>query len=162
MRGGSRSTASPVKTCRAAIGAARSLRTVWNGDNWWIALRRLSADPITIADVAHEGRLEVASCIMPATTNIRRREGDLLKIDLGDDRNSYAQVATEPLSVFFDGSFTHDLPLVQIASLPVLFRIRVANYAIKHGRWAVVGRAVLAPEDQEEPFFINRTRSLDT
>ena len=108
---------------------------------------------MAIADVADDGRLEVASCIMPATTTVRRREGDLLKIDLGDDRHSYAQVAAEPLIVFFDGSFTHDLPPDQIASLPVLFRIWVANHAIKRGRWAVAGRAVLTLQDRKEPFF---------
>jgi len=90
---------------------------------------------------------------MRATTNVRRREGDLLKIDLGDDRHSYAQVAADPLIVFFDGSLTHDLPSDQIVSLPVLFRIWVANHAIKRGRWAVIGRTVLAPKNQEEPFF---------
>ena len=90
---------------------------------------------------------------MPATTTVRRREGDLLKIDLGDERHSYAQVAAEPLVVFFDGSFALDLPPDQIASLTVLFRIWVANHAIKRGRWPVVGRAVLAPDDRKEPFF---------
>jgi hypothetical protein len=90
---------------------------------------------------------------MCAKTNVRRREGDLLKIALGNNQHAYAQVAAEPLIVFFDGVFTDDPSPDQIASLSVLFRLLVANHAVKRGRWPVVGRAMLASEDQEEPFF---------
>ena len=75
----------------------------------------------------------------PAAKNVRRRDGDLLKIGLGDDRHSYAQVATEPLIVFFDGAYTEDLTPERIGPLPVLFRIWVANHAVTRGRWSVIG-----------------------
>jgi hypothetical protein len=90
---------------------------------------------------------------MKPSKKVRRREGDLIAIDLGDNRRSYAQVAAEPLIVFFDGCFTDSLPPEKAADLPVLFRLWVANHAITRGRWQVVGRATLTPENQEEPFF---------
>ncbi|SMQ63247.1 Immunity protein 26 [Altererythrobacter xiamenensis] len=84
---------------------------------------------------------------------IRRRIGDILKIDLGDGIQSYAQVADEPLVVFFGGFFTEALPPEQAIDLPVWFRIWVHNDAIKKGRWHVLGNAPLAAENAAEPYF---------
>jgi hypothetical protein len=90
---------------------------------------------------------------MKPPKNVRRREGDLLAIDLDDSRRSYAQVAAEPLIVFFKGCFANDLTPEEIDGLPVLCRLWVANHAITRGRWSVIGRTALAPENQKEPFF---------
>ncbi|WP_088184356.1 immunity 26/phosphotriesterase HocA family protein [Sphingobium sp. Z007] len=90
---------------------------------------------------------------MKPSKNVRRREGDLLAIDLEDGRRSYAHVAAEPLIVFFEGCFTDNLTSEEIGGLPILCRLWVANHAITKGRWSIVGRAALAPENQEEPFF---------
>ncbi|MBZ9649955.1 immunity 26/phosphotriesterase HocA family protein, partial [Sphingobium sp. 3R8] len=90
---------------------------------------------------------------MKPPKNVRRREGDLLAIDLDDGRRSYAQVAAEPLIVFFKGCFANNLTPEEIVVLPILFRLWVANHAITRGRWSVVEKAALAPENQEEPFF---------
>lgn len=84
---------------------------------------------------------------------VRRREGDLLAIHLGDGRRSYAQVAAEPLIIFFDGDFENELSAGEVSNLPVLFRLWVANHAVTCGRWPVIGQGTLAPENQEEPFF---------
>jgi Immunity protein 26 len=90
---------------------------------------------------------------MKPPKNVRRREGDLLAIDLDDGRRSYAQVAAEPLIVFFEGCFANNPTPEEIVVLPVLFRLWVANHAVTRGRWSVVGKAALAPENQVEPFF---------
>jgi hypothetical protein len=84
---------------------------------------------------------------------VRRRVGDILKIDLGDGVHSYGQVAEEPLVVFFDGAFSEALPPEQATALPVLFRIWVHNDAVKTGIWEVIGNLPLAPENAVEPFF---------
>jgi hypothetical protein len=84
---------------------------------------------------------------------VRRREGDVLKIALGDGRHSYAQVSGDPLVVFFEGAFTDDLPLSRVPHLPVLFRIWVHDDAIKKGVWPVIGNQPLTPENEAEPFF---------
>ena len=90
---------------------------------------------------------------MQTGSEFRRREGDLLKINLGDGRHSYAQVAAEPLIIFFDDASADDLALESVTSLPVLFRLWVANHAVMRGRWPVVSRGVLSPECRAEPFF---------
>jgi hypothetical protein len=84
---------------------------------------------------------------------VRRREGDIVKIDLGDGRHSYAQVSYDPLIVFFEGTFTEDVPLGDVAQLPVLFRVWVHNDAIKKGLWPVVGNQPLSAENAAEPYF---------
>lgn len=84
---------------------------------------------------------------------VRRREGDVLKIALGDGRHSYAQVSGDPLVVFFEGAFTDDLPLSRVPQLSVLFRIWVQDDAIKKGVWPVLGNEPLTPENAAEPFF---------
>jgi hypothetical protein len=84
---------------------------------------------------------------------IRRREGDILKLDLGEGRHSYAQVGGDPLIVFFEGAFTDDVPLDEVPQLPVLFRIWVHDDAIKKGIWPVLGNQPLAADNSVEPFF---------
>jgi hypothetical protein len=84
---------------------------------------------------------------------VRRREGDVLKIALGDGRHSYAQVSGDPLVVFFGGAFTDDLPLSRVPHLPVLFRIWVHDDAIKKAFWPVIGNQPLTTENAAEPFF---------
>jgi hypothetical protein len=90
---------------------------------------------------------------MQRVSKVRRREGDLLKIDLGDGCYSYAQVAAEPLVVFFEGGSADDLAPEDLSRLPVLFRLWVANHAVTSGRWPVIGRAALTGENRAEPFF---------
>lgn len=87
---------------------------------------------------------------------VRRREGDILRIDLGDGRHVYAQVAREPVIVFFDATYADDLPLECVARLPVLFRLWVMNHAITRGRWTVIGHHALAAENAAEPFFFKQ------
>jgi hypothetical protein len=84
---------------------------------------------------------------------VKRREGDVLKIALGDSCHSYAQVSGDPLIIFFEGAFADDLPLSRVPHLPVLFRIWVHDDAIKKGLWPVVGSQLLTPENAAEPFF---------
>lgn len=88
-----------------------------------------------------------------ANKRIRRRLGDVLKISLGDGRHSYAQVAEEPLIVFFDGAFTEEPSPDRVVGLPVLFRIWVHNDAVKRGLWPVIGNQPVAPENATEPYF---------
>lgn len=84
---------------------------------------------------------------------VRRRLGDIVRIDLGQGGHSYGQVADEPLLVFFDAVFTEAPPPEQAVKLPVLFRIWVNNDAVQKGVWAVVGNRPLATENAVEPYF---------
>lgn len=84
---------------------------------------------------------------------IRRKVGDLLLIDIGSGRHAYAQVAAEPLVIFFEGAFDEDIAIDRIPSLSVAFRLWVANHAITKGTWPVIGSRPLQPENAEEPLF---------
>lgn len=84
---------------------------------------------------------------------VRRRAGDILKISLGGGVQSYAQVAEEPLIVFFDGAWSEELPIDRVIGLPALFHIWVHNDAVKNGIWPVIGNRPLAPEHAAEPYF---------
>ena len=84
---------------------------------------------------------------------VRRRAGDILKISLGGGVHSYAQVAEEPLIVFFDGAWSEELQLDRVIGLPALFRIWVHNDAVKKGIWPVIGNQPLALEHAVEPYF---------
>jgi len=84
---------------------------------------------------------------------VRRRVGDILLIDLGSGRHAYAQVADEPLVIFFEGTFDEEVATEHIPSLPVAFRLWVSNHAITKGTWPVIGSKPLPPANAEEPFF---------
>jgi hypothetical protein len=84
---------------------------------------------------------------------VRRRAGDILKINLGGGIHSYAQVAEEPLIVFFDEAGSEEVQLDRIIRLPALFRIWVHNDAVKKGIWPVIGNQQLAPKHAAEPYF---------
>lgn len=87
---------------------------------------------------------------------IRRKVGDLLRIDLGSGRHAYAQVADEPLIIFFEGTFDEEMGTEHIPSLPVAFRLWVSNHAITKGTWPVVGSQPLLPANAEEPLFFKQ------
>jgi hypothetical protein len=84
---------------------------------------------------------------------VRRKPGDIVRIELGEGRHAYAQVADAPLMIFFDGTFEEEVPVEQISKLPVAFRFWVYNHAITRGTWPVIGSQPLAPANAEEPFF---------
>jgi hypothetical protein len=103
------------------------------------------------ADIAPTGRFDLA--LVMTSKRIRRRAGDILKISLGGGVHSYAQVAEEPLIVFFDGAWNEELPPGRVIGLTALFRIWVHNDAVKNGTWPVIGNQPLAPEHAAEPYF---------
>ena len=79
--------------------------------------------------------------------------GDILLIDLGSGRHAYAQVADEPLVIFFEGTFDEEVATEHIPRLPVAFRLWVFNHAITRGTWPVIGSKPLSPANAEEPVF---------
>ena len=86
----------------------------------------------------------------------RRRVGDILKIDLGGNLHAYAQVATDPIIVFFDGVHEADVPFENVSTWPVAFRLAVMTYAVKSGVWPVVGFQPLSSANAVEPTFFKQ------
>ena len=73
----------------------------------------------------------------------RRKVGDIVKIDLGDEFHTYARVLEEALFAFYDSRTREDPSIDEILSRPVLFIVSVMNHAVTRGRWKVVGNAQL-------------------
>lgn len=90
----------------------------------------------------------------------KRIVGDIVAIELSNNRFAYGIVLPEPLFGFFDivsSGETSLLPEV-IASRPILFRIDVQRYAITKGVWKVIGHVNPPPALLESPkFFIQST-----
>ena len=84
---------------------------------------------------------------------VRRREGDVVQIPLGNREWGFGRVLEDPLIAVYDLRSTDSLPLEEIQSAPVLFKIWVMNHAIKEGRWEVIGNAPLEPDLEEEVRF---------
>lgn len=89
----------------------------------------------------------------PRQRRVKRKVGDILRIDMGDGQHTYAQVAADPLVVFFEGIFTGAVSVDEIVTLPVAFTLNVFRHAVTKGIWPVVGSRPLEPENRREPFF---------
>lgn len=83
----------------------------------------------------------------------RRKEGQIVKVPLGEDAFSLAIVLREPLVSFFDKAFANDVRTYSIANLPVAFTIMVMNDAITSGRWEVVGQTDIPERLKVVPKF---------
>jgi hypothetical protein len=73
----------------------------------------------------------------------KRNLGDILKIDLGENFHSYCHTLGDASYAFYEGRFDEDQKIDQIIHLPILFKIAVMDYAVKFGRWAIVGNSPL-------------------
>lgn len=73
----------------------------------------------------------------------KRVEGDFVQIDLGDGYHVYGRVLEEALFAFYDIRTTKYLDIDVISKLPILFQVPVMDYAVKRGRWVVIGNQPL-------------------
>ncbi|WP_445367710.1 immunity 26/phosphotriesterase HocA family protein [Methylomonas sp. BW4-1] len=72
-----------------------------------------------------------------------RKEGDIVKIDMGDGTFCFGRVLEEPLLALY-GLRTDSIPsFSEIESAPVLFKVWVMNSAVTSGRWPVIGNQPL-------------------
>jgi hypothetical protein len=91
------------------------------------------------------------------TRRIKLVAGSVVAIDLGAREMSFARALTPPLFEFFDRRADADESpdLEAIVSSPALFRINVMSYAVKSGRWPVLGVVPLSQDElsHKEVFF---------
>ena len=71
----------------------------------------------------------------------KRVIGDIVKINLGDGFHVYARVLAEASFAFYDNRVAEALPIDRIVASPILFWVAVMDYAVKRGRWVVIGNA---------------------
>lgn len=78
------------------------------------------------------------------TKTQKRVVGDVVRINLGDGFHSYARVLEEGLFAFYGCRVSEEeLSIDRIIASPILFYAAVMDYAVKKGRWPVVGHAPL-------------------
>jgi Immunity protein 26 len=70
---------------------------------------------------------------------VKRKIGDILKIELGDGTHTYARVLHEATFAIYDARTTEELPIEETVERPILFYVAVMNRAVKEKRWLVVG-----------------------
>lgn len=74
---------------------------------------------------------------------IRRKEGDVVQINLGKRQFAYGRVLYDPLLAFYDFRSSSPADVETVISKPVAFVIAVMHEPIKSGRWPVIGNAPL-------------------
>jgi hypothetical protein len=79
----------------------------------------------------------------------RRRVGEFLRIDLGDEYHTYARVIEDASYIIYDARTREELPVAEIATLPHLFQIAVMKHAVTRGRWRIIGQVPLTAIEAE-------------
>jgi len=74
---------------------------------------------------------------------VKRRVGDIVKVDLGNQSFCFGRVLDEPLLAFYDLKTDKVMEIDDITRRPLLFKIWVMNHAITSGRWEVIGHREL-------------------
>jgi hypothetical protein len=70
-----------------------------------------------------------------------RNPGDMVRIGLGDGFHAYARVLKDAMFAIYDAhvSDTEALPIATFYNTPILFYVAVMDYAVKRGRWKIIG-----------------------
>jgi len=85
---------------------------------------------------------------------VKRKVGDILKIELGDGTHTYARVLPEAGFAIYDARTSEEMPILETVERPILFYVAVMNHAVKEKRWPVVGHKTLEVGLQSPPRFI--------
>jgi Immunity protein 26 len=80
---------------------------------------------------------------VPSKKTVKRRAGDVVRIDLGDGTHSHAVVLREPLMAFFGSRSDREASVQEVGDGQILFAIWVMSHAVTSGRWPVVGQIEL-------------------
>lgn len=73
------------------------------------------------------------------TRLLKRTVGDVVQVPLEDGTHTYARVLRSASYAFYDSRVTEEVPIDQIAQRPILFIVAVMDYAVREGRWPIVG-----------------------
>lgn len=77
----------------------------------------------------------------------RRKIGDVIEIDLGDQTHVYGQVLADASYAIFDSRSAEPQAIGSVVRRPILFFIAVMDHAVKSGRWRVIGNLPLDEKD---------------
>ena len=90
---------------------------------------------------------------LPRRTHQRWREGDFVKIAIGDGRTCCGRVLEDPLMAFYDFCGTDISDLAKLLDSKILFKVWVKKLAITNGLWPIIGNVPLSPELREPQLF---------
>lgn len=82
--------------------------------------------------------------------------GAIVKVPLEPGWHTYARLLQPPLLAFYDSRSNRELPLEEIISKPILFKIAVMRDAVTSGRWQKIGAMPLESHLVEEPVFFRQ------
>jgi hypothetical protein len=91
---------------------------------------------------------------------VTRKVGNILSIPLSDGDHGYGFELAHGLVVVVNYKGKKDLPAQEVARIEPLFKVYVMDYAVKKGRWPVVGHVELA-EFWLQPQKFYRQDALD-
>jgi hypothetical protein len=87
---------------------------------------------------------------------IRRKQGDILLIPLGNEEYGFGRVLPSVLYAFYDARSPPNFSIDEIIGRPILFKVCVMDYAVKKGIWKVIGNAPLTEDLLIEPWFFKK------
>jgi Immunity protein 26 len=84
--------------------------------------------------------------------------GSVVRIDLGDQLCSFAQVISKAELAFFNcfDKTPTTLTIEEVVKMPTLFILLVMNYAVKSGRWPVIGKSEVRPEFKTGQYYFHQ------
>jgi Immunity protein 26 len=83
----------------------------------------------------------------------RRREGDVVEIEIAAKLYAYARVLPNAVFAFYDVISVDRLRPEDVMQKHIAFKVPVMNGAVTSGRWAIVGSAPLSADLLEPPAF---------
>ena len=84
------------------------------------------------------------------------RPGDVFEVNLGDGFRSYGIIAAGNDHAFFDLRSRQTLPLDEILTHRVIFRVPVSKEPFAAGHWQILGHAPLTGELREPAIYRNQ------
>lgn len=88
---------------------------------------------------------------MTKTSAQPRRLGDVVRIPLESGYSAYALVLKEATVAVYDIYAANEISIEQLEQKPILFYVAVMDYAIKRGRWKIVGNIPLGSIKADPP-----------
>ncbi len=70
----------------------------------------------------------------------KQKPGDIVRIDIGNNRRFHAVALTHPLFAFLDEELEAEELVDNLRGRAVIFKLWVIDNAVKSGRWPVVGK----------------------
>jgi len=86
----------------------------------------------------------------------RWSEGALVAIPISGNRYGFGKLLQSPLITFYHLESNELLEINIITSSPIAFKVWVMHSAITSGRWTIIGKVEISPEEKVSPWFFRQ------